>query len=172
MATRVLRLPVLLLLVLGTALVAGCSSRNPFTPPARSDLEGLYEFTQFDFTPQASGIAPANVLEVLVPTATTLELFGGGDVLLRYRVGDNPSALISGTFDAASDRVRIQFNDTQNRLPRLLLRSPVTFQRPQEGVLSLSGETVVNLAAFNPERYAGLTEVPGTLRISLRRFES
>lgn len=168
---RVLRLSGLVLSVLAAALVlAACDSSGPIDRPLPTDVEGLYEFTEYSFTPRATAIEPANVLDTLVAGATTVELFGGGDVLFRFKVGDSPSALISGRFDVASDRIRFQFTDTQNRLPRLLLRTPITFIREGSGVLSHEEVTVVNLAAYDPQRYAGLTDVTGTLRVRLRRI--
>lgn len=170
-----MRLPILrlrsraLMPIAGLLVLAGCSSSNPFSPASCEAVAGFYTFTRYDFTPTATAIQPANVLERFVPASTSVELFSGCDVLLRYRLQGGTSALLSGRMDASPDRVIIQFVDPQNRLPQLLLRSPVTFQRRGADELFLEGVTSVNLAAYDPQAYAGLTDVQGTLRITLRR---
>jgi hypothetical protein len=160
--------------VLAAALgLTACSSDNPFTPPARSDLAGVYEFTEFVFTPSGEGIAPADVMARLVPGATSIRLFSNGDVLFQYELQGSQSGLVLGVFDAASDRVRFRFNDPQQRLPAVLLRPEITFTREDEGVLRVQGQTQVNLRDYDPQRYAGTAEtVPGVLRITLRRLSS
>lgn len=149
-----------LLLVLG-----GYTAGDPITPPSPVDVEGLYAVAEFRFTPHATAVEPADVHQRLVLAATSLELFGSGAALLRFRLKGRPSDLVAGEFDVSATQVWLRLSDPNGRLVPLLMSPTLIFDRLAGDVLWHERAATVNLAAFDPERYTGLNQVPGILRL-------
>ncbi len=159
----------LVLLAFAGAGLVGCDSEDPVAIPTPEDLEGLYDFTEYRFVPDASAVEPANVLDTLVAAQTSMELFGSGRVIFRYKVEEEPSNALDGSFDLNATQLRLRLVG-EGALTRLLLTSPLIFERNDEaGRLTLDQETTANLAAYDPDRYEGLNSVDGTLMITLVR---
>ncbi len=147
----------------------GCDSSDPVDPPSPEDVEGIYDFTEFSFDPNAGGIADANVLDTLVAANTFVELFGSGEADLRYKFENAPSDRISGTFTVTAAELRLTFANAEDRLASLLLSNTIPFERDGDGVLLFEGERTVDLEAFDPVEYEDLNAVGGTLTIRLVR---
>ena len=159
---------VLVLLLL--AFTTGCDTNNPSTPTA--ELEGTYDFSELTFDPTATAIADADVLAQLVSTSTDIELFGSGQATIRFKLTDQPSQRADAVFTATSTTARLvaETETDAQRLATILVPSTLTFSRSSDSQrLTASLTTTVNLAAFDPEAYAGQFATPGTLRITLVR---
>jgi len=166
-----LRLP---LVVAALVALAGCDSTNPVTPPSPGEVEGNYVFTDFRFVPQAGGLAPANVLDTLQTANSGLELFGSGRALLRYRIIGGTSDVLDGNFDLSATQLRLRLREDAG-LARLLLSPSITFERVNDGRIRhetpANAPVTVNLAAYDPVRYQGLTQVQGRLFIEFLRTD-
>lgn len=157
-----------LLLGLLVFALTGCDSSSPIDPPSPQDVEGVYHIAELRFVPQASAIEPANVLSRIDVGRSNLELSGLGDAIFRFALTNQPSALLAGDFSVTATQLRLRLTDPQSRLPTILLSSPLTLNRADDAELVLQQVQTVNLAAFDPERYAGLTAVQGTLTLRFR----
>lgn len=166
-------------LVLSFGLVA-CDSNGGGPPP--SDLEGTYEIQEMRFT--VSGVNNFNILaDTLVasdgpPPSPRMEFFGGNaTVNLIYRLeGTAGSSLLSGQFSTREGRITADFsNASEESRFEVLLPPVVRLQRENDGARLLVNQEVrdVNLRAYSPGRYGGLTQnVNGTLRMELERVQT
>ena len=158
------------LALLAVAVLGGCDTDNPSSP--LEELEGVYDFTELRFDPTAQAIADADVLERLVQASTDVEVFGSGRTLIRFKLEDRPSDLAD--VNAVATSATVQFSAATegdaSRLMQILLPASFTLSRGGDDA-RLSGEiaTTVNLQAFDPDLYAGLTAQPGRLYVTLDR---
>ena len=163
---------VLALGLLLAAFLGACDTDNPSSP--LEELAGLYDFAELRFVPTAGNVAPADVRARLVPSRTSVELFGTGQVLIRFQVEGGTSAFVNGTFTATRSTAHLSAEDEEDaaRLATLLLPDPLSLARSADDQsLSASIAMTVNLEAFDPVGYAGLTAVPGRLDVTLQRRE-
>jgi len=157
---------VLFLLAFGT----GCDTSNPSTPS--EDLAGVYVFAELQFIPTSTFLIPADVLARMEPGRNDVELFGSGRTLIRIKLLDQPSDLADADFTATSSTMRIvaRTQDDEARLAQILLPGILNLNISQDNqTLSAQIAATVNLQAFDPVAYAGLTAQPGTLHISITR---
>ena len=169
------RRPALALLVAALAvalpaLLAGCDTNDPGS--VLEEVEGSYRFTRLAFGPDAAGVDTADVVATLDQAQTRVRLFGTGQMLVEYKLVGEPSALVNGTFTATSSTVRLSATTQSdaNRLAVLLLPQTLTLTRSTDDrVLTAAINTTVNLQAYDPDTYAGLTAVPGRLFVTLER---
>ena len=160
------RLPLLLLAVALTALAA-CDSGSAVNPPSPADVAGTYDVTSFRFRPDASGIATVNLLDTLAAGSTQFEILDSGDAFLRYRFAGGTARLLLGEVEVRQSQIRLTFESgTETNRLRLLLPSVLVLDRTATGIQS-STATTANLEAFNPNRYAGLNNVEGSLMLTL-----
>jgi hypothetical protein len=158
-----------LLVVLPT--LSGCDTDNPSTP--LEEIEGVYVFTEFLFDTDASAIADADVLARLDSARSNVELFGSGRALIRFKLDDEPSQLADANATATSASVRLtaETQDDAVVLSQILLPPTMTFERGTTDE-RLTGEfflAAADLEAFDPETYAGVPPVSGTLYVTLDR---
>lgn len=160
------------LLLLLPLLLAACDSNDPEPPASPLDVQGTYVFTELRFVPDGSAIAPANVLEDrLNEESTTFRLLADQrQVLLNYEVESGAQGFATGAFTLTPTSVTVTFDGSgAGIVDRLLLPSPITFQRVGND-LSATIRSTQNLSAYNQEAYgSGANSVPGELRVRLAR---
>ena len=124
----------------------------------------------FSFDPDIPILDTFSVLDTLDASATNLQIFTGGQVILQYeRLNSNTTRVVAGEAAVRREQIRITFDDgTVSDRRRILLPNQVTFDR--EGTTLTSEQDVtLNLEDFSP-RYGttGTFEnVSGTLTITL-----
>lgn len=156
----------------GLIAFTGCDSGDPIDAPKPADVAGTYGFTELTFQPTAAGVAPANVLDSLDALNTDLRLSSGGNFILSYQFKGAQEFFLSGDFDVSASTVKIKGDrNDRGEFNKLLLDNEFTLRRSEtaSGVLTAEIQKSVNLAAYAPTKYAGLTSVPGTLRLRLVR---
>jgi hypothetical protein len=132
----------------------------------------VYEFVELRFDPTAQAIADADVLASMDPNRNDVELFGSGRALIRIKLLDEPSDLADADFTATGSTARIiaRSQDDEARLAQILLPGVMSLNISADNqTLSAQIAATVNLQAFDPVAYAGLTAQPGTLHISITR---
>lgn len=151
-------------------LLAGCDSGDPIDREGPSDVAGVYHFAELRFRPDASGLTTANVLAALDSANTQLRLSDNGNFTLLYEFKNGSPYTAIGKFEVTERTVRLNGSGTENYV-RLLLDPTTTLQRSEteRRVLSATIRKTVNLDAYDPDEYAGLTSVHGTLYIRLVR---
>ena len=160
------------LLLCAVAFLGGCDTDDPTTP--LNDLEGVFSFSELNFDPDAGAIADADVLARLDESRTSLEVFGVGPALLRYRFNDE-TVTTRVDLDIVATRSSVRMTVTREQdaslLARLLLPPTFTLERNEAGN-RLSGQLrqgAVDLRVFDADEYAGVPPVSGTLAITLAR---
>lgn len=157
-----------LLLVL---FFGGCDSGDPLDETGPEAVAGSYTFAAWTFQPTAPGVVQANVLSRLDASDTYLRLAAGGSFILNYRFENEAERILSGTFDVTTTTVRLRFRaEDADELGRLLLSQSVPLSRQGPtggGRLEAAISQSVNLQAYAPTVYPGLTSVAGTLRLQL-----
>jgi len=175
MTSRSTRRPLALSLLAAIALVAfvGCDTTDPVPTVEPEEVTGTYDFTQFRFNPDRSGIVGVNLLDTLVVDETSLRLTDGGEFLLTFQfVGETFDDRIRGTFEATSEEVTLTArSEDVDLLGALLLSQGITFQRESEDVLRLSEDRTVDLEAYDEEVYGGIEPQPGQLTVQLQLRE-
>ncbi|MDX1439312.1 MAG: hypothetical protein R3284_05365 [Rubricoccaceae bacterium] len=164
------RCTLLALPFLVAAFASGCDTGNPSSP--LDQLEGVYAFTELRFDPTAQAIDDADVLAMLVEASTNVEVFGSGRALVRFKYENEPSDLADADFSATGTTARLtaRSEDDAARLAQILMPGTVILNISQDGQrLTGSVANTVNLQAFDPTVYQGLTQVQGTLYIGLAR---
>ncbi|HYE95334.1 MAG TPA: hypothetical protein VD962_03935 [Rubricoccaceae bacterium] len=162
--------PFSLTLLLPLLAVAGCDTDSPGS--TLDELEGVYAITELYFDPEASGIQDADVAARLDSARTYVELIGSGRVLVRFRFTDESAGdLADADYTATRTTARITARTELDAeiFDRLLLPQSFTLSRVSDDELSGAFSTTADLDAYDPELYAGLTAVPGTLNIRLER---
>lgn len=158
-------LPALLLVAL--AALAACDSGDAVDPPRPADVAGTYTLTQFRFQPEASGIAAVNLLDTLVAASSGVEILDSGDALFRYRLRGGTTRVLLGEVEVRRDEIRLTFEGgTETGRLSLLLPASLVFERTDDG-LEAATQTRVNLEVYDPDRYGGLDDAAGTLRLDL-----
>lgn len=158
-----------LLPVAALAVFAGCDTNN--SGGIVDDLAGTYAFAELRFVPTASAIEPADVLTRLDTALTDVEVDSEGRAFFFLRESGTTliaEAFVTATSSTATFRARTA-TDIE-RLVRYLLPSVLRVSH-DGGVNVLNGNPSlrVNLQAFDPQAYQGLTDVPGTLFVRLER---
>jgi Ni,Fe-hydrogenase III large subunit len=133
-------------------------------------VAGTFDFTNYEFIPNASAIQAANVLDTLVTVNTNLRLIAGGQFILSYQFINGFESVIIGDFTASDTEIRLNVSSGNDaRLTSLLLHTPLIFSRSTDsGKLTLTATRTVNLAAFS-NRYAGIPPVTGRLELELQQ---
>lgn len=171
---RLLRFCFFVLAAASLGAVAACDSGDPIDDPPSGSLPvtGTYAFTEFSITPDATVIPALNLLDTLVAAQTRLELFPGGDFVLRYRyVGSSPSLLV-GRYTYSNREVRLQGDPTEsddkNWRGLLMASNPLALLRPagQDDVLTSSFRKQVDMGTLSAA-YAGIPPLAATVRLSL-----
>lgn len=157
------------LVALAVVAFGGCDN-DPISEPTPLDVEGRYDLVELRFTPSAPAIAAADVAASLEPGSAYVELLGSGQALFRFRTAGGPTQFAPGRFGVNARQLRVEFDaGTEPELRRVLLLGQdagrrLTFDR-EDGALVFVGPRTVNLEAYDPVAYGGLTSVPGTLRV-------
>lgn len=154
--------PALLLLVL-----AACDSGPAVDPPSAADIAGTYAVQAFRFDPDAPALETATLLDTLVAADTQFEVLDSGQALFRYRFRGGQQRVLQGQVEVRSEQVRLTFDaGSGTTRTSLLLPERLVFDRVG-AALAASAATRADLAAFEPDRYGGFSDVPGTLVLRL-----
>lgn len=164
--------------LVGLALLAlaftGCDSNNP----AR-DLEvvsGTYTLAEITFDPQANALETVDVSSVVNLTATRLRIYSDEDDAALLEVAYTTGGIDRINLRVSASRGQVRFEAVEDAdiedLEALLL--PASFTLRYDGDQASSIENTfsragVNLQAFNPDRYEGLTSVSGQLTVAFER---
>ena len=148
---------------------AACDSGDPIDAPGPEDVAAIYDFTALSFTPQAQAVQPVNLLDSLDLTDTNLRLGSSGNFILTYQFLGGGPFFLTGDFSVTEQTVRIEGRGEDRDDYRLLFLEEDFTLRRTAGLGTLSADIVknVNLQEYDPDKYAGLTSVPGTLRLRL-----
>jgi len=153
------------------ALLAGCDTNNG--GGTLRDLAGTYAFVELRFVPAASAIAPADVLSLLDPDLTRVEVDSEGRAFFFLREQSTSTTRIAETaVTATASRATFRAITAPDVDAMLRYLLPSVLQLSHDGgVTVLNGEPTlrVNLQAFDPQAYQGLTDVAGTLFVRLER---
>jgi hypothetical protein len=156
----------------GVISLAGCDSGDPIDGPEPAEVAGLYLFEELVFVPVGQGIQSANVLDSLRQEATVLRLSTSGVFFLDFEFKQGAPYFVRGTYEPTVRTVTFTGAPADRaEYRRLLLEEKFVLRRDDSDPRLLAAEIDkrVNLEAFSPGRYAGVTDVPGTLRIRLVR---
>lgn len=158
-----------LALLIALLAFAGCDTNNPNT--ALSELQGVYDFEELRFVSETPALRPANVMERLDASQSSVEVFAEGPALLRFDLGNG---LRRADLEASASRSRLTLTartrGDQEAVRRLLMPASLTLTR--EGDRTLTAEisrTDVDLEAYDSEFYAGQDSEDGVLYVTLRR---
>ncbi len=169
---RFLRLRAILpLLGFCLLVLAACDSGNALDQSGPEEVAGTYRFTQFEFVPTATVLPAANVLDTLTAAATSVRLTNGGDFVFSYQLRGGLEQVLSGSYDVTATRVRLTGQESDAaKYGSLLLDRSLSFERSTTNpdVLTAQVSKTINLAAFS-NRYQGIGDVQGTLRLRLER---
>lgn len=151
-------------------LLTGCDSTDNFDV---TRLDGTYQFTEFLFDIDATRIGDARVLDSLDADRTSLEFAAGTQsFVLRYRfTGDQSSSFLNGDFSTSEDGVTLRFDGDEDERQRLLLPDRLSLDILEDGdrLEASVDRDEVDLTRFDPEGYAGVPPVSGTLIMQLER---
>lgn len=157
----------LLLALLAAVALAACDTGDAIDPPSPADIEGVYAVAALRFEPAASALDPADVTDELVGSDTRVEILDSGDVIFRYRLQGGTARVLLATVEVRRDQVRLRFRgETDAGRVGVLLPTTLVLDRIDD-VLAAAEATRVDLEAYDPERYAGFRDVPGTLVLRL-----
>lgn len=160
-----------LLSVLLVLLIGGCDSGDPIDEPHPRDVAGLYNFAEFTFAPSGTAFQPIVVLDTLVQSETNLRLSSGGDFILSYQFINGDVFFPAGEFAVTASTVRLNGeNSSRPQFEELLLTDEFTLRRSvdEPGLLTASITKTINPSEFS-DRYEGVTEMSGTLKLRLVR---
>lgn len=163
----------LVAVVLAFLAFSGCDTTNPSRELAV--IEGTYSVAELTFRPDATAIDPVDVGAQLNAAETRLRIFGGDDVALFVV---QPVSGVSRRVDlrTTASRGRVTFEaltrQDEEDLATLLLPRSFTLDYTGERPMELAGSfsrTNVNLETFDAERYRGLRNTSGQLRLRFER---
>lgn len=153
-------------------LVSACDSGDPSDGADPDDVAGFYAFTEFSFDPDAAALDPINVLDTLDTDHTELLLTSDGEFELTIQFVNGGLYRADGSFSVTSAAVNLQGNsDDAADFERILLDREFVLRRDlgQPDVLRADiSSKRINPSEFS-DRYAGLNDVIGTLRIQVER---
>lgn len=163
--------------LLGLALfvlaLVGCDTNNP-----GRDLEivaGTYTLTEITFDPQANALPDVDVDARLNLTTTRLEIFSDDEeALLRVAFNGEGTRRINLRVSASRGQVRLEAVEDEDvdDLADLLLPPSFTLRYAGDRPVQIENafqRDGVNLEAFDPDRYQGLTDVSGEITIAFER---
>jgi hypothetical protein len=161
------------LALLAAVALGGCDTENPSTP--LEEVEGVYAFTELYFDTQASAIADADVLARLDSAQSDIEIFSNAPALIRFELDGEGRQRADASVTATPSIVRLTaVTEADARtLSEILLPPTMTFDRDEDGD-HLVGEfflPAADLEAFDPDAYAGVPPVAGTLFVTLQRVD-
>lgn len=158
----------LAVLLLGLVFATGCDTTDPEPSADPADVAGIYEFAEFRFDPDRSGIVAVNVLDSLSTEGSYLDLRSDGQFQIVYQFGDDFPDNARGSFTVTRDVVRLSARSADvPRMQALLLSQNVEFERQSETVLLVDEEMTVDLEAYDEDVYGGIEPQPGQLRIRM-----
>ena len=167
-----LRRLLLLSAAAGTLVLTGCDSGDPSGGADFDEVAGFYRFTEYTFDPDAQAIPPINVLDTLNTDQTELLLTSDGEFQLTIRFVNGGLYRADGTYSVSSAAVNVRGNsDDAADFERVLLDREFTLRRDpaQDDILRADiSSKRINPSAFS-DRYAGVQEMIGTLRIQAQR---
>jgi hypothetical protein len=139
---------------------------------SEADLEGAtYDFTEFVFVTDGTGIADADVLGALNAGTSSLRFFSGGNFQIEYQFTGEGERTLFGDYSVSGDEVNFNFDDSiADSRRRLLLPDRLTF------TILNNAETLeleqrlsdIRLSDFSEEQF-GSTRSDGTMQITARR---
>lgn len=152
---------------------SGCDTNNPSRDLAV--IEGTYGVAELTYNPEATELRAVDVGAQLNPNETRLRIFGDGDVSFEvWPIGGTDSRRID--LQATASRGRVTFEaltrEDEEDLATLLLPRTFTLDYTGDRPTDLEGSvsrTNVNLEAFDGERYRGLRNTSGQLRLRFER---
>lgn len=153
--------------------LTNCSGEDTVVNVPPEEVAGTFDFSNYEFIPNASAIQPANVLDTLVTENTNLRLIAGGQFILSYQFIEGQESVLIGDFTVTDTEIRLVIGSgNESRKASLLLHSPLVFTRSANTTrLTLSSNQTVDLSAFS-NRYEGVPPVAGRLEIELERREN
>lgn len=156
-----------ILFVIASLILASCSEDSVVNVEPE-EVAGTFDFSTYEFIPNASAIQPAIVLDTLAVENTNLRLIAGGQFILSYQFMNGSESVIIGDFTATENEIQLNVSGGNNeRMASLLLHSPLVFTRSANtNRLTLSENRTVDLSAFS-NRYSGIPPVAGRLEIEL-----
>ncbi|MEM1056592.1 MAG: hypothetical protein AAGI52_13800 [Bacteroidota bacterium] len=161
-----------LALVLAVLAFTGCDTNNPGS--GLDEVAGTYTAATLRFDPEATNVLDADVLETLRNSLLTVEVFADGQMTVSFEPLGGARQLVTGTARASSRTVTIsaRTDADRDRMALLLLPPEVSLARDDLAPDRLTASlllTGVDLEAFDPVLYAGLTSVRGRLEIQIDR---
>lgn len=163
----------LLAFVLTFFAFAGCDTNNPGS--SLEEVQGTYAVVALSFDPtEPQAIADIDVLSE-VEGNTRIEIFGDGNATVRFEPLGGASQFVVGTARATSRTVTFTSRTDRDaeKLESILLPPSFSLNRDEIDDTRLSADVLlndVNLQAFDPGQYGGLTDVRGRLTIELNRI--
>ncbi len=163
----------LVAVVLAFLAFSGCDTNNPSRELAV--IEGTYGVAELTFNPEATALEAVDIGARLNTAETRLRIFGGDDVALFIV---QPVNGVSRRIDlrTSASRGRVTFEaltrEDEEDLATLLLPRTFTLDYTGDRPAELEGtfsQTNVNLEAFDAERYQGLRNTTGRLRLRFER---
>ena len=160
-------------LVLLALAFTGCDTNNGGSGTL-GDLEGVYALEELRFDPDAGGLDEADLgAQLLAQGSASIEIFGDGDDALLRTPTTGRTDLTVRVFSNSIEFTAVTVDDEEDlaelflpRQFRLAFSSSEARELRADPPLFLPA---VNLQAFDPDNYDGLTAVPGRLYVSFRR---
>lgn len=159
------------LLTVLVATLNACDSGDPAGNPDPGDVAGVYSFSELTFYPSGAGFQPIAVLDTLVQSETSLRLATSGEFILSYQFFGGDLFFADGEFSVSLQSVRLNAdNDDRVYLEGILLNDDLNLRRSDEepDVLRADISKTINPSEFS-DRYAGVEEMSGTLRVRAER---
>ena len=157
-------------LALSVFALSGCDTTS--SNSALEDIDGTYTVAELVFDPDARDLVNADIGARLDAAATRLVVFGDDEeALLTTQLAGEGSRRTDLRVSATRGRVTFEAITEEDRtdLGRLFLPAQFTLLYDTTTPLDLASEpsttTTVDLNAFDPVAYSGLTAVPGKFRI-------
>jgi len=160
------------ILLLAFICLQACDSGDPIEMPDPAEVAGLYLFEDLHFIPDGQGIEPADLLDTLRTEATLIRFSSSGVFYVDYEFIGGTPYFLRGTFEVTARTVQLHGErEHRDEYRKLLLEENLILQRDELDPDILSAQLVktVDLQAFSPDKYAGVTAAPGTLFLRLGR---
>lgn len=166
-----IRLPAYLLALLLTVslfTLAACDGSGPDLDP--SEVDGVYQFDTFTFTYQG-GRETVQAFQTLARNGTQLVLSSNGRYTLSYEFQDEnrEGATLNRAYSGGNGEVILDSGDDSEIFTQILLPPQLELNYESGTLTAVIEEHTVNLEQFNPDRYEGLEQITGTLRLELSR---